>query len=146
MSPITGRATVSEGLKTILICVDSYDDSLMKGLMYHGSFSEGKVFSNLMQMLHMIEAVLDDTGFPMATMEKRRFNTFKSDDKEEEAGDGAIEFDTKKGGLATFRLKILFRHNASWQGSVAWIEGNNEEPFRSALELLMLMDSALSGG
>lgn len=146
MSPITGRSNVSENLKTILICVDSYDDLLMKGSMYHGSFGDGKGFDNLMKMLLMIEDVLDDTGFPKATTEKRRFNTFKSGDKAEEGHGGLVGFETQKGKLATFRLKILFRHNASWQGSVAWIEGNNEEPFRSALELLMLMDSALSTG
>lgn len=146
MSPISGRTTVSEGLKTILLCVDSYENSLIKGTMYHGSFSDGKGFADLMQLLLMVEDVLDDTGFPKATTEKRRFNTFKSEDKADESGGGLLEFDAKKGRLATFRLKILFRHNASWQGSVAWIEGSNEEPFRSALELIMLMDSALSGG
>jgi len=143
---MTGRGAVAEGLKTILICVDSYDELLIKGYMYHGSFGDGKGFSNLMQLLLMIEDILDDTGFPKATTEKRRFNTFKAEEKGTGTGGGLHEFEAKKGRLATFRLKILFRHNASWQGSVAWIEGGNEEPFRSALELLMLMDSALSNG
>jgi len=39
---------------------------------------------------------------------------------------------------------VIFRQNASWQGSLAWIEKNIEEPFRSALEMFMLIDSALS--
>ena len=45
----------------------------------------------------------------------------------------------------TFAVRILFRQNASWQGSVTWLEGNREESFRSVLELIFLMDSALSG-
>ena len=40
-------------------------------------------------------------------------------------------------------VRILFRQNASWQGSVLWREGGQEERFRSALELVLLMDSAL---
>lgn len=40
-------------------------------------------------------------------------------------------------------MRILFRQNASWQGSVLWREGGQEERFRSALELVLLMDSAL---
>jgi len=40
--------------------------------------------------------------------------------------------------------RILFRQNASWQGSVVWVEGRQEERFRSALELVLLMDSALT--
>ena len=51
----------------------------------------------------------------------------------------------KDGKKATFLIKILFRQNASWQGSVAWLEGKREQSFRSALELLFLMDSVLSG-
>ncbi|MCL1982860.1 MAG: hypothetical protein FWG53_07250 [Clostridiales bacterium] len=145
MAPMVGRLAVSESLKTILICVDSYEDSCIEGSVFHGSFKDGRRFSNLMQLLLTIEDILDDTGFPKATTEKRRFNTFKQIDRETKIVDGRLDFEALKGKLATFRLKIIFRHNASWQGSVAWMEDNDEEPFRSALELLMLMDSALSG-
>lgn len=31
----------------------------------------------------------------------------------------------------------------SWQGTVLWSEGGQEERFRSALELALLLDSAL---
>ena len=41
------------------------------------------------------------------------------------------------------RVRILFRQNASWQGTVLWSEGSQEERFRSALELALLLDSAL---
>jgi len=41
-------------------------------------------------------------------------------------------------------VKVLFRQNASWQGSIAWLEGKREESFRSVLELLLLIDSAVS--
>ena len=50
------------------------------------------------------------------------------------------------GDVATFAVRVLFRQNASWQGSVVWLEGKKEEKFRSALELFNLMGSALSGG
>jgi hypothetical protein len=49
----------------------------------------------------------------------------------------------REGKIATFAVRILFRQNASWQGSVFWYEGKQEESFRSLLELLVLMDSAL---
>ena len=48
------------------------------------------------------------------------------------------------GELATFKLNILFRQNASWQGTVKLIESRQEQTFSSALELVMLMDSALT--
>ena len=40
-------------------------------------------------------------------------------------------------------VRVIFRQNASWQGSVSWLEGRRDESFRSVLELLMLLNSAL---
>ena len=46
--------------------------------------------------------------------------------------------------MATFKLSILFRQNSSWQGSVLWLEEDSEAQFRSALELVKLVDSVLT--
>lgn len=43
----------------------------------------------------------------------------------------------------TFILKILDRQNSTWQGSILWVEKQNEQYFRSALEMLKLIDGAL---
>lgn len=51
--------------------------------------------------------------------------------------------DRNSGAVATFSMRILFRQNSSWQGSLTWIEGNQEEYFRSVLELIVLMENAL---
>lgn len=48
-----------------------------------------------------------------------------------------------RGNLATFEMRILFRQNASWQGELLWMEKNARQSFRSVLELITLMDSAL---
>lgn len=46
----------------------------------------------------------------------------------------------KKG---TFVVHVYHCENATWQGEVVWAEQNRTQKFRSALELLKLMDSAL---
>ena len=46
-----------------------------------------------------------------------------------------------QGEKATFVVRIQYRQNASWQGQVTWAEKNQTVPFRSALELLKLIDS-----
>lgn len=43
----------------------------------------------------------------------------------------------------TFVVRILNTDNATWQGTVAWTEGKKTVPFRSALELLRLIDGAV---
>ncbi len=42
---------------------------------------------------------------------------------------------------ASFVIQIKYRKHYTWQGTVKWLETNEEMPFRSALELIKLMDS-----
>ena len=42
-----------------------------------------------------------------------------------------------------FVINIIDRQNATWQGTVNWADGQKTVPFRSALELLHLIDSSL---
>lgn len=44
----------------------------------------------------------------------------------------------------TFIVKIEYCQNNSWQGKVTWTEGGKSERFRSALELMRLMDEAVA--
>ncbi len=44
---------------------------------------------------------------------------------------------------STFVVKVEHCRNESWQGEVIWAEEGRREKFRSALELIMLMDEAV---
>ena len=82
---------------------------------------------------------LSEKSFPQAYTSRRVFHPI-----EDRPAVEGTRIERKDGQLATFSLKILFRQNASWQGSVFWHEGRQEERFRSVLELLLLINSALS--
>jgi hypothetical protein len=47
------------------------------------------------------------------------------------------------GSKNTFVIQVRCQQNASWQGSVHWVESEQTQHFRSALELIRLMDKAL---
>jgi len=49
-------------------------------------------------------------------------------------------------GNQSFVVSIRSQENHSWQGTLTWVEEQKQENFRSVLELLRLMDSALSSG
>ena len=51
----------------------------------------------------------------------------------------AIEKDT----VQNFVVSVKSQENHTWQGTVSWVEGKKQVNFRSALELLKLMDSAM---
>ena len=48
-----------------------------------------------------------------------------------------------RGQCATFYVYVQYRQNASWQGTLVWKEKEREVEFRSALEMIMLVDNAL---
>ena len=43
----------------------------------------------------------------------------------------------------TFIVKIFDRQHSTWQGSITWVEEDKTQNFRSALELLKMIDEAL---
>lgn len=57
---------------------------------------------------------------------------------------GRIRMRKDKGGSdenQSFIVEIKNKEHHTWQGAVTWVEGKKKENFRSALELLKLMDS-----
>ncbi|NBK91634.1 hypothetical protein D5278_06500 [bacterium 1XD21-13] len=55
------------------------------------------------------------------------------------------DLEQKRGGKATFLVRVQYRQRATWQGQVTWLEKNRTVSFRSALELLKLIDSVENG-
>lgn len=49
-------------------------------------------------------------------------------------------FRTKRG---TFLVNVCYCENGTWQGYVVWTDRNRKDYFRSALELMKLIDGAL---
>ena len=131
--------TKGEELRTITVCIDHYQDGVPAGRFYTPIFPEGKSFRSLTQVLLEIEQFLDSMEFPKAFHELRRFAPAATDASLPISGTPP-----RPGASATFSIRILFRQNASWQGRVTWLEGKREQVFRSALELILLMDNALN--
>ena len=126
-----------EERRTIHVCVDDYQDGVPQGRVYNQSQEKGKVFRCLSQFLREMEKTLDCMQFPKAYTTTRTFAPIPS------SGVPSPEAEHAAGSLATFVVRVLFRQNASWQGSVTWLEGKQEQSFRSALELIFLISSAL---
>ncbi len=53
-------------------------------------------------------------------------------------------FESEHGDRATFLVQVQFRQNATWQGTITWTEQKKTNHFRSTLEMVKLMDSALN--
>lgn len=127
--------------RTTMVCIDSYRDKILDG-RFSNPYLDGMIpFYGLMQFILQMENLLDGMHFPQSFEESRVFTPVEQRTTRVDTRESAPE-----GKMATFAVKVLFRQNASWQGSVTWLDKGQEESFRSVLELALLMDSALQSG
>lgn len=119
------------------ICVDSYEDRVLKGRLYN-SFSQTPIFFNsTMEFLLQMENLMNKTECPEPFSKVRIFQQIQAPSSEP-----ARESKEYPDAVCTFMIRVLFRQNTSWQGRITWMNENREECFRSVLELLLLIDSA----
>jgi len=112
----------------------------MQGRLYNPGFPKGRAFQGLMDFFLSMEELLNEMKQPQSFVTMRSFQ----EGPPPPGGMPLEEEGEQTGTKATFAVRVLFRQNASWQGRVTWLEGQREENFRSALELALLLDSALS--
>ncbi|HOF99519.1 MAG TPA: hypothetical protein PK438_01355 [Clostridia bacterium] len=124
-------------IKTSLVKITSYADRELRGTLYNPYFARELRFSNALQFLALVEELLDAIGCPQKAMETPGFRSARCESAPEEDAH-------ERPALATFKLNVLFRQNASWQGRLVWLEKKSETQFRSVLELLMILDNVLS--
>lgn len=127
------------GYQTTMICIDSYDERVPVGRFYNQYCPDGISFHGAIDLLKKIETILNENKAVQSFSAVRSFAEKPAASVLTASGEVNCQ-----GKVATFATKVLFRQNASWQGSVLWLEGQREEAFRSVLELLFLIDSAIS--
>ena len=121
----------------ILVCIDSYENGNPRGRFYNSYTGDG-CFESLSQLLIKTEEILDELQAPQSYTTPRSFSHLVEPMEVSHEGSRV-----RKGAEATFELRVIFRQHTSWQGVVVWQEQQREQSFRSVLELILLMDSAL---
>ncbi len=122
-----------EGYLTTMVCIDSCEHDIMAGRIYNPYIPDGLFFESLMQFVSEMETALDEIDKKHLSQKSINVIDFSATDK------GSYT----PGALATFAVRVLFRQNASWQGCVTWLEGKEEQSFRSALEFIMLINQVI---
>lgn len=129
-----------EASRTFRLCIDSYENEVLEGRLFHPSLENGAFhFHSLIQLVLKIEQLLDDMKFPQSFTAKRSFAPIQGLMHDETAMDAA-----DVGVQGTFIIRLIFRQHTTWQGTLTWLEGRGEQNFRSVLELIILLNSALT--
>ena len=129
-----------ESNRLFRLCVDSYEEGVPEGRLFHPNLENGGFrFRSLTQLVLKIEELLDGMNYPQSFTAKR---TFAPAPVMPPGMDtlGREQF----GARGTFLLRVIFRQHTTWQGTMTWLEGRGEQNFRSVLELILLMNSALT--
>ena len=130
----------------IRICVDRMEGNRAGGRVLSQRLTAPMVFSDLGSLLLQLESLLERQNFPQAF---QRMRSFTKETPEYPAGllpEGAMEAETvaaARGQAATFVLRVLTRQNATWQGVLEWLEGEQRNSFSSDLEFLKLLEQDL---
>ena len=128
----------------INMCIDNINDGELSGRIYHCYSKEPWKFTNILQLIELADDFFDRLEFPQASTSARSFTStqFSGVDRLDKV-QSPEDFIENRGQKGTFFLNVRYRQNSSWQGSVTWVEEQREQHFRSALELLKLIDGAL---
>ena len=99
--------------------------------------------------LRKIDEMMNEIDFPQESTVVRSFDPPAQREGQKHRNGKEVKNMTiqdERGGQATFIVQIKYRQNATWQGDVVWAEQNRKVYFRSALELMKIIDSATAGG
>ncbi len=154
-------------LNLVNICIDRDYEDEMTGRLYNRYSKQAISFDDVNSLLMQMEQLMDWIDFPKAHASLRRFAAserggcrikeqswsmsgsqrgarwYGNANRKDGIVKGTDEILNETGKRATFLVNVQYRQNATWQGRVLWAETGRSCYFRSALELLKLMDGAL---
>lgn len=128
-----------------VVCIHSYQP--FSGEIFHLYSAESVKIRSGYQICVELDRLCDEIGYPISNVSLRSFgNRTESPRRNYREVNRVMSFDQlteKSGSQGTFMVHVQFRQNATWQGQITWMEKKETQNFRSALELMKLIDSAL---
>lgn len=138
---VTARAAVAT------VSIESYTDGILVGDVHNAYYNKTIPFTDGLQLLAALESLFDTLSFPDRFEEYRRFGgarkTRTAAARMKRESEQAMS-ETKKGDKATFVIHVQFRRNATWQGTIQWVDQDKTQSFRSTLEMIRLIDEAMA--
>ncbi|SCJ73341.1 hypothetical protein [Neobittarella massiliensis] len=126
----------------VCLCIDSSCETALQGRAYYADDQPPICFTELGRVVLQLDHIFDEIG-PQASTQGRRFGRQAVPAVEKKEGTPMAQITKHRGDKETFVVQIQYRQNATWQGKVTWADKDETKSFRSALELIKLIDSAL---
>lgn len=130
----------------IVLCVDRKHDETIEGRLYHGYSEEGIPFEGYETIIRTAEELFNKLGFPYMGTGDRDIEGNTHNYQKEKGMTRVMKDENmleQHGDIGTFVIRVQHRQHSSWQGRVTYLEEDKSVYFRSALELLKIIDGAL---
>lgn len=115
------------------------------GYLEHRAGNQIWRFDDMVTLLALHERLFSNLKYPQTACELRSMDTTRPNNRKKRKFMTVDKSEMPLETNPTFVVNVLYRQNASWQGTVQWVEGGIEKSFRSTLELIRLMDSVVNG-
>ena len=130
----------------VVLAIDGRVGPYIRARYYTSYSREEHPVSSWDQLFFELEKFYDDLRFPFPTTNTRSFieepkRSYPEPRKAKVMKDEELLM--KHGDLGSFIIRVQHRQNSSWQGRITWVEKNQTMYFRSAWEMMKLMESAL---
>jgi hypothetical protein len=130
-----------------IIRVTSVNNATWQGKVEHVHSGQAYHYQSLLELVNQIHYKLETFDYPQSDTQLRSWgeDTFfdiipgklvSEQTKEQE--------NPLPAGSSTFLVRILYRQNTTWQGTIQSLDKKKTVPFRSLLELVMLINEAVS--
>lgn len=138
------KASITSNISRFLILINETDNYNISGILYNRYYELTMHFKGIREFFDSLDQFFDYVNFPQASHEHRTFGIIRNKRKEVPKAMKKEKLTAEAGEKATFTVHVQFRQNASWQGTIEWMEGNKTQRFRSELEMLKLMTNAIN--
>lgn len=137
-------AIVTSIATKVLVTVTVYHGYDFQGDIYNGFYEQHIPFRNSFEMIDVMESLFDELSFPQASVMGRSFYKQEKKRSAQQKSGECMKNNGPPCRKTKFIVHVHYRQNATWQGTIQWVDENKTQNFRSALEMLKLMDEALS--
>lgn len=143
--PVARAGALPNSYKFVHVAVDSFENRLLQGRIYHESLEEGLAFGSLSEFAVVLEGLFDQIHYPMKSVNQRNFDDRIHREKSEEpvapGHDGPQG--EHRGALADFRLHVKYRYFATWQGELVNLKNREAYEFLSFMDLMEHLEDIL---
>lgn len=126
---IMGEQKAKEQISGDPVCritVDEYDSHCPEGNVHQAASAEKFYFCSVIQLMEHMDRMIHSDQVSGKVLTNQALGVYR-----------------EKGKKATFVVRILFQQNGSWQGKICWKDTSQIMNFRSFLELIKMIDTAL---